>query len=220
MFTGLVEELAILKKIDKSPQGARFILAANKILGDMQLGDSIAVNGVCLTVVERMSGAFAVEAVPETMRRTNLGLLQTGDEVHVERALPIGGRLGGHLVSGHIDGTGTVREVMHEGMARVLTIAAPAHLMKYIVHKGSVCIDGVSLTVMEDRGDAFTLSIIPHTGQMTTLASARPGRVVNIECDVLAKYLEKLLQYQTVDSSSVNRSSQLSLQWLAEHGFA
>lgn len=218
MFTGLVEELAIIKRIDVSLQGAQMELQASIILSDMHLGDSIAVNGVCLTVVRMTPSSFVVEAVPETMRRTNLGRLKVGDTVHVERAMAAGGRFGGHIVSGHIDGTGQVVEVEQEGMARVIHIEAAPALMKYIVEKGSICVDGVSLTVMTAGSTRFDISIIPHTQGVTRLGHAKVGDVVNLECDVIAKYVERLLGFKA--DAGAQPASTLDIGFLQKHGFA
>ncbi|GMA58485.1 riboflavin synthase alpha chain [Alicyclobacillus sacchari] len=221
MFTGLVEELASVVRVDGNTHGALFELAADKIMSDMQLGDSIAVNGVCLTV-ERMHGQhFFVSAVPETLRRSNLGHLQAGDVVHVERAMPANGRFGGHIVSGHIDGTGHVREVRHDGIARVFSIEVDPSLIRYMVDKGSVCVDGVSLTIMRVAGNAFSVSIIPHTRGVTRFGSLRPGEMVNIECDIVAKYVERLLGQGAAEGTEPSGTSRgITLDMLAKHGFA
>ncbi|WAH42864.1 riboflavin synthase [Alicyclobacillus fastidiosus] len=216
MFTGLVEELAEVRQIRATAQGAQLELAAKLILEDMALGDSISVNGICLTVVRMTDGTFFVEAVPETMRRTNLHTLRAGDCVHVERAMPAGGRFGGHIVSGHIDGTGRIGQVRPEGMARVLLIECGADLLRYIVEKGSICVDGVSLTVMGVGTSGFEVSIIPHTQGVTRLGDANVGDVVNLECDVIAKYVERLLGMP----QSAPRKSSVTVDFLQQHGFA
>ncbi|MCF8566173.1 riboflavin synthase [Alicyclobacillus tolerans] len=192
MFTGLVEEIAIVQKIEHLQDSARIQLKASRIMTDMRLGDSIAVNGVCLTVVKHQAASFAVDAVPETLRRSNLGRLKTGDKVNVERALRVGDRFGGHIVAGHVDGLGVLRDRSQEGLAAVLTIETDEALLRYVVEKGSICIDGVSLTVMDTTDKGFRISIIPHTGAHTTLLDARPGTLLNLEVDVIAKYVEKL----------------------------
>ncbi|WP_258109693.1 riboflavin synthase [Alicyclobacillus sp. SP_1] len=218
MFTGLVEELARVEDIRTSAAGSTIQLAAAVVLADVHVGDSIAVNGVCLTVVRHDAHSFVVEAVPETMRRTTLGSLRRGDAVHVERAVAVGGRLGGHMVSGHVDGLGTVVFARQDGTAVVLSIAADESLLRYVVEKGSICVDGVSLTVMDVKDGQFQVSVIPHTGQVTLLGSATPGRQVNLECDVLAKYAEKWMRALATERPSGARSG-VSRELLAEHGY-
>lgn len=219
MFTGLVEELAHVESIRQGASDSSLTLRARRIMDDMQLGDSIAVNGICLTVVERTETTFSVDAVPETMRRTNLGLLRRGDTVHVERAMPMNGRFGGHIVSGHIDGTGRVAAVDREGTARVLRIQVAPELLRYLVEKGSICVDGVSLTVMDVSGDVFRVSIIPHTEGVTRLGHAQVGDVVNLEMDVIAKYVERLLQFGPATAHHTETPS-MSMAFLTKYGFA
>ncbi|GMA51544.1 riboflavin synthase subunit alpha [Alicyclobacillus contaminans] len=221
MFTGLVEEVGTLSAVVWEQRSAHLRIAAQKILTDVQVGDSIAVNGVCLTVVTFSESDFVVDAVPETMRRTNLGSLAMGAPVNLERALRVGDRLGGHLVSGHVDGVGTIRAVRPEGLATILTVSAPRPLMRYVVEKGAICVDGVSLTVMDVADTSFRLSIIPHTGVHTTLAAAREGQRVNLECDMVAKYVEKLLSTRTpVNEGDSVGDGGLSLETLRKYGFA
>ena len=160
---------------------------------DVAEGDSVAVNGVCLTATAVGDGAFAADVMPETLRRTSLGELAPGDHVNVELPLRAGDPMGGHVVQGHVDGTGTVDSVTEEGFARLVRVSAPAELLRYVVEKGSIAVDGVSLTVFEVDDDGFTVSLIPETLERTTLAGAAPGRTVNLEVDVLAKYVEKLV---------------------------
>ncbi len=192
MFTGLVEEGGTLLERVPGAEGARLVLAARGILEGLRLGDSVAVNGACLTAVAIEADRFAVDCVAETLRRTTLGGLEVGDRVNMERPLAVGGRLDGHLVQGHIDGVGRVRAVRPEGESAVLEIEAdPAHL-RYIVEKGSIAVDGVSLTVAGRLPDAFTVALIPHTMEMTTLGAQALGRSVNLELDVVAKYVEAL----------------------------
>lgn len=207
LFTGLIEEVAHVRQIERQRDSARITLTARRVLDDVNIGDSIAVNGVCLTVVSFSADSFCAEAVPETMRRTNLGSLRTGDGVNLERALRLGDRLGGHIVSGHVDGTGILRARTPEGNAVVLRIGAPQEVLRYIADKGSICVDGVSLTVMDVTDDAFRVSIIPHTGQATTLLTAPAGGRLNLEVDVLAKYVERLLGGAQVTSDRTGDSS-------------
>ncbi|SFU46995.1 riboflavin synthase [Alicyclobacillus macrosporangiidus] len=194
MFTGLVEEVGQVRRIEHRQHSAHIHIGARRVLEGVRIGDSISVNGACLTVVAFSADGFTADAVPETLRRTNLGRLAPGDAVNLERALALGDRLGGHLVSGHVDGVGVVRAKARDGIATVLTIAAPPEVMRYVVEKGSICVDGVSLTVMDVTDGAFRVSIIPHTGERTTLLQADVGREVNLEADLLAKYVEALLE--------------------------
>jgi riboflavin synthase len=162
------------------------------LAAELEPGDSIAVNGVCVTATERAGGSFAAELMPETLRRTSLAPLALGDEVNLELPLRAGDRLGGHMVQGHVDGTGTVASATEEGNSRVVRIEAPAELLRYVVEKGSIAVDGVSLTVSAVDDQAFEVSLIPETLERTTLGAAAAGRTVNLEVDVLAKYVEKL----------------------------
>jgi riboflavin synthase len=187
VFTGLVEGTGTVRSLHDGRLEVDTPLAA-----ELTAGDSIAVNGVCLTAVDPTSGGFAAHVMPETLRRSSLGPLGDGDEVNLELPLRAGDRLGGHVVQGHVDGTGTVEEVREEGFSRVVRIAADADLLRYVVEKGSIAVDGVSLTVSAIDDDAFEVSLIPETLERTTFGSAAPGRTVNLEVDVFAKYVEKL----------------------------
>jgi riboflavin synthase len=187
VFTGLVAGKGIVRGLAHGRVEVESPLAA-----ELGQGDSIAVNGVCLTAVARGNGSFAAEVMPETLRRTSLAPLEIGDEVNLELPLRAGDRLGGHMVQGHVDGTGTVASVTEEGNSRVVRIEAPAALLRYVVEKGSIAVDGVSLTVSAVDDRAFEVSLIPETLERTTLGAAAPGRTVNLEVDVLAKYVEKL----------------------------
>ncbi|MFP5450422.1 MAG: riboflavin synthase [Thermoleophilia bacterium] len=193
MFTGLVEEGGTILGTLPTEAGARVVIGARDVLEGLALGDSVAVNGACLTAVEIGPDRFAVDAVAETLRRTTLGGLREGDRVNLERALVAGGRLDGHIVQGHIDGTGVVREVRPEGESAIVEIAAGPDQLRYIVEKGSIAVDGVSLTVAGRLPDAFTVALIPHTMRATTLGPQALGRPVNLEVDVLAKYVEALV---------------------------
>ncbi len=189
MFTGLVEALASVAEIVEQPPARRLVLRSAAIAADASLGDSICVSGCCLTVVACSADTLAFEAGPETLSRTNLGLLRVGDPVNLERSLRVGDRLGGHFVTGHIDGQGELIERRDEGPWSTVWFRAPADLARQIVSKGSVAIDGVSLTVVDVTGDRFSLQLIPHTLSVTTLGSRRPGDRVNLETDLLAKYV-------------------------------
>ena len=187
MFTGLVAGKGVVRALAHGRVEVETPLAA-----ELAPGDSIAVNGVCLTAVAREDGSFAAEVMPETLRRTSLAPLEIGDEVNLELPLRAGDRLGGHVMQGHVDGTGTVESVTEDGNSRVVRIGAPAELLRYVVQKGSIAVDGVSLTVSGVDDEAFEVSLIPETLERTTLGAAAPGRTVNLEVDVLAKYVEKL----------------------------
>jgi riboflavin synthase len=191
MFTGLVQATGVVRAIEPGPDGAR--VRVETALGrELLPGDSVAVSGVCLTAVEADRGSFAADVVAETLRRSALGALRPGARVNLELPLRAGDRLGGHLVQGHVDGVGTVDAAREEGLGRVLRIAAPAELLRYVVEKGSIAVDGVSLTVAEVDDEAFEVALIPETLERTTLAAVAPGDAVNLEVDVLAKYVEKL----------------------------
>ena len=192
MFTGLVETTARVRRVDPDGDGVR-LEVETPLAAELSQGDSIAVNGVCLTAVDPDGDRFRADVMAETLRRSSLGPLAEGDSVNVELPLRAGDRLGGHMVQGHVDGTGTVSEVRDEGFARLVRIDAPADLLRYVVEKGSIAVDGVSLTVAAVDGESFTVSLIPETLERTTLGEAAPGRVVNLEVDVLAKYVEKLV---------------------------
>ena len=187
MFTGLVAGKGVVRAL-----GEGRLQVVTPLAAELRPGDSIAVNGVCLTAVERGNGSFAADVMPETLRRTSLEPLAVGDEVNLELPLRAGDRLGGHVMQGHVDGTGTVASVSEDGLSRVVRIEAPAELLRYVVHKGSIAVDGVSLTVSAVDDEAFEVSLIPETLERTTLGAAAPGRTVNLEVDVLAKYVEKL----------------------------
>jgi riboflavin synthase len=194
MFTGIVEELGVVSSITPNEGGARFVFEAEVVLDDIELGASIAVNGCCLTVVAHDDTTWAADAVIETLARTNLGDLAAGAGVNLERPVRLADRLGGHLVQGHVDATGSVRsrEPQPDG-SEIIMIAAPAEVMRYVVHKGSITVDGVSLTVARCADDAFAVALIPHTLAVTTLGASAPGTRVNLEVDLIAKYVERLL---------------------------
>jgi riboflavin synthase len=216
MFTGLVEEIGKVQSIVKSAKSARITIKASKVLEDVKLGDSISTNGVCLTVTEFDAKSFIVDVMAESMRRSNLNNLSPGDEVNLERALKVGDRLGGHIVSGHIDGVGTIAKYEEEDNAVWITISTSSELLKYIVQKGSIAIDGVSLTVAYVDDSVFKVSIIPHTKDVTTLLRKKAGEKVNLECDMVGKYIEKLLGVK--EQAPVNQG--IDFNFLSEHGFA
>ena len=191
MFTGLVAGTGTVDSLSRDGDGVRLRVRSD-LAGELAQGDSVAVNGVCLTAVDPDSAGFSADVMEETLRRSSLGPLGEGDAVNLELPLRAGDRLGGHIVQGHVDGVGSVDSLRDEGFSRVLRIAAPAELLRYVVEKGSIAVEGVSLTVSVVDDDAFEVSLIPETLERTTLGSAEPGRTVNLEVDVLAKYVEKL----------------------------
>ncbi|MCR5357639.1 MAG: riboflavin synthase [Lachnospiraceae bacterium] len=193
MFTGIIEELGTIKDMPPAGVSGAVSIAASKVLEGTKVGDSIAVNGICLTVTTLSTDGFTADVMPETVRRTSLSILKRGDKVNLERALAVGGRFGGHIVSGHIDGTGNIREYKKEANAIWVTVAAPSDILRLIVEKGSIAIDGISLTVAAVDETSFKVSVIPHTAQETTLTLKRPGDPVNLETDIIGKYVEKLL---------------------------
>lgn len=215
MFTGIVEEKGIIRSLNINGSSGTIRIESRKVLEGTSIGDSIAVNGICLTVTSMGDGFFTADVMAETVRRSSLGILSQGSEVNLERAMAANGRFGGHIVSGHIDGTGTVRSLVREENAIWVTIDTPPEILKYIVHKGSICIDGISLTVASVGSDNFKVSVIPHTGSETTLLSKRPGSPVNLENDIIAKYVERLMNYKEEEN---NISSGITMEMLAELG--
>lgn len=205
MFTGIVEEVGSVK----SSGAGGLTIAADKVLEGTELGDSIAVNGVCLTATGLTADSFTVDVMPETLRRTNLGSLEPGGRVNLERPLAVGGRFGGHFVQGHVDGTGTVVGVRQESDAILLKFDAPPEITRYIVEKGFIAVDGISLTVVECSPTAFSVSLVGFTQTNTTLGGAKPSDVVNLEVDIIAKYAERLGEGR----------SNITTEFLAEHGF-
>jgi len=207
MFTGIVEEIGIVRETSRD----RLAFEARKVLEGMKVGDSIAVNGVCLTVISLENYGFSVNVMPETLRCTNLGGLHYNDQVNLERALAFGGRVGGHLVLGHVDDTGEVMNITSEETARIMRISAPAALMPYIVDKGFIAVDGVSLTVVDFDDFSFVVSLVAYTMENTTLGKKRPGDIVNLETDIIAKYIESLKE---------RKRQSLNFEFLREYGFA
>ncbi|MER5735817.1 MULTISPECIES: riboflavin synthase [unclassified Streptomyces] len=193
MFTGIVEELGEVVAVEQLPDASRFRLRGPLVTEGARHGDSIAVNGVCLTVVETADGEFTADVMAETLKRSSLGALEPGSRVNLERPMAVGGRLGGHIVQGHVDGTGTILERTPSEHWELVRVGLPAPLARYVVEKGSVTVDGVSLTVVEVGDDWFTISLIPTTLALTTLGHKGPGAPVNLEVDVIAKYVERLL---------------------------
>lgn len=210
MFTGIIEETGKIEAVKHGSKSCELLISANKIFDDLKIGDSVAVNGICLTVTSIAPPLFCADVMAETMRRTNIGVLSKGSSVNLERAMQLNGRFGGHIVSGHIDGTGTVINMRREDNAVWVSISAEPKILKYIIEKGSVTLDGISLTVADVQKDKFSVSIIPHTGQETTLLSKTTGDKINIECDIVGKYIEKLTQQE---------NSGITVEMLSQYGF-
>lgn len=211
MFTGIVEEVGTVK----SRTAGVLELHATKVLEDVHLGDSIAVNGVCLTVTSFTNHSFCVDVMPETFRRTSLGILKPGSKVNLERAMAANGRFGGHIVAGHVDATGTITNFKKEGNAVWMSVETPHHLLKYIIEKGSITIDGVSLTVAAVSNHDFKVSLIPTTADETILLGKNAGDPVNLEVDMVGKYVEKLLSFREEEP----KKSNITLEFLAQHGY-
>ncbi len=216
MFTGIVEEKGSLLHVISGSRSGEIEIKAKKVLEGTKTGDSIAVNGVCLTVTSLKADSFTADVMPETLRRTNLGELRPGDPVDLERAMPADGRFGGHIVSGHIDGTGRILSMKKEENAVLVTIGADRNLLRLMVEKGSVAIDGISLTIAEVTDTAFMVSIIPHTAKETVLLDKRNGDTVNLETDIVGKYVERLMSFAGVPEE---KESRVTMDFLAENGF-
>lgn len=216
MFTGIVEEVGIIKEIKKGLKSCIIKIEASKVLENTILGDSISVNGVCLTVTRLTDRTFEADIVLESLKRSNLGSLNIGSRVNLERALRADGRFGGHIVSGHIDCTGTITSIVKDERATLITITPSPSVIKYIVEKGSVSIDGISLTVAYVDAESFLLSIIPHTIKETTLLDRKTGDLVNIECDIVGKYIESFINF---NNKNLNKESKLNEDFLRRNGF-
>lgn len=214
MFTGIVEETGTIKSIIGEGDGYRLAINCSKVLEGTKIGDSIAVNGVCLTVTNMTGKYFEADVMPETIHRSSLGSLSNGSIVNLERAMAADGRFGGHIVSGHIDGIGNVGEIKRDSNAVWYTINADKTLLKYIVEKGSVALDGISLTVADVSDASFKVSIIPHTLGETNLGTKKGGEIINIECDIIGKYVEKL-----IGGNNSKIESKITMGFLAENGF-
>ena len=215
MFTGIVEELGTIRSIRRGAASAVLSIGAEAVLSDLRIGNSVAVNGVCLTATGVDGSGFTADVMHETLQRSSLGALGPGSRVNLERAMAADGRFGGHIVSGHIDGTGTIAERRRDDNAVWYTVSAPPALLRYIVEKGSIAIDGISLTVASVEADRFSVSVIPHTAAVTLLGAKGPGDVVNLETDIIGKYVERLLR--PADTPAAR--SGISLEFLAENGF-
>lgn len=215
MFTGLIAELGTVKALSRQGESYHLTVAAHKVMHNLCIGDSVAVNGVCLTAVHKDNDSFTVDVMPETVRLTNIGMLQSGDKVNLERTLRLCDGLDGHIVTGHVEGLGTIKSRVPEGIAVIVTIQTEAKLMRYILPKGSIAIDGISLTVVAVTDDAFSVSLIPHTAAETTLGFKAAGDKVNLETDIIGKYVERML----VGSKQEDSKPELSKNILFENGF-
>ncbi len=221
MFTGIVEEIGRIRYISLRGSSGELGIGAKKVLEGTMAGDSIAVNGICLTVTAVLKDMFTADVMAETVRRSSIAVLESGSCVNLERAMAADGRFGGHMVSGHIDGTGTIRLLRREENAVWVTVAAPPEIMRLIVEKGSICIDGISLTAAAVQDGTFQVSVIPHTGEETTLLKKQPGDIVNLENDIVGKYVEKLLGIAGRPPEKIPGSTQkstLTMRFLEECG--
>lgn len=212
MFTGIIEEVGKIQSIQRGASSAVLSVQASDIMQDIHLGDSIAVNGVCLTVTYFSSNSFTADVMHETLNRSSLGKLKIGSQVNLERAMSVNGRFGGHIVSGHIDGIGTVSDIRKDDNAVWYTIKTPLPILRYIIEKGSIAIDGISLTVAKVYKDSFSVSVIPQTASLTTLSNRCIGDVVNLENDCIGKYVERLIEKEP-------QSSKITSEFLMKHGF-
>ena len=229
MFTGLIEEIGKVKQINMGAKSGTIYITAKDVLKDAKIGDSIAVNGVCLTATHISGDTFSADVMAETFRRSSLKELRTGSYVNLERAMANNGRFGGHIVSGHIDGTGEILDISREENAIWYTISADESILHYVVEKGSIAIDGISLTVAYVDSECFKVSIIPHTASETILQYKDKGNIVNLECDIIGKYVEKLLMGSAVDNIYTahffeeqpdrNQGKGITMEFLAENGF-
>ena len=219
MFTGIVEEVGVIKSIRRGSSSAVLEIAAKTVLEDIHLGDSIAVNGVCLTATSFTGGSFTADVMHETLDRSSLASLRPGSRVNLERAMAADGRFGGHIVAGHVDGVGTVVETKRDDNAVWYTISAGPEVLRYVVEKGSVTIDGISLTVARVGPESFAISAIPHTVAVTVLRDRKPGDKVNLETDIIGKYVEKLLTTGPAQPAEPKQTSGITKDFLARYGF-
>lgn len=219
MFTGIVEEKGIIERIRKGRNSAELSVRASRIMDDVRLGDSIAVNGVCLTVTSFNSKGFTADVMHETLNRSSLAQLRGGSMVNLERAMKADGRFGGHIVAGHVDGVGVITDVTKDDNAIWYTVKAEPAVMRYIVEKGSIAVDGISLTVAKVMSDRFSISAIPHTVRETVLAERRKGDTVNLENDVIGKYVEKFMKPAVTDEDSPSCVSRITEEFLTRYGF-
>lgn len=221
MFTGIIEEVGSVASIRKGAHSCVLTVNASRVLEDVHLGDSIATNGVCLTVTSFTSHSFSADVMHETLNRSSLGSLHIGSPVNLERAMLAGGRFGGHIVSGHIDGVGTISSIKEDDNAVWYTVEAPSNILRYIIEKGSITLDGISLTVAKVTNSNFSVSIIPHTRAQTNLASKKVGDVLNLENDLVGKYVERLMLQPIAASQEQpeQKSSGITKEFLSRYGF-
>lgn len=226
MFTGIIEEVGAVQNVNRGRVSATLTINASKVTDGLKVGDSIAVNGVCLTVTSFDSGSFRADVMHETLDRSSLGLLKPMSRVNLERAMAANGRFGGHIVSGHVDGTGKIADIRRDDSAIWYTIMTSSKLLLYIVEKGSITVDGISLTVARAALDRFQVSVIPHTAAMTTLKDKRSGDIVNLETDIIGKYVEKLLQAEYLQDKEgaafrqmASAKSVITRDFLSRNGF-
>ncbi|MGJ7909773.1 riboflavin synthase [Neobacillus sp. LXY-1] len=218
MFTGIIEEIGIVSNVQRTGEAIVLTIEAQKILEDVHLGDSIAVNGVCLTVTSFTGKQFTVDVMPESVRATSLNVIRRGSKVNLERAMAAGGRFGGHFVSGHIDGTGRIKSKKSYENAVYYEIETEPNILRYVILKGSIAVDGTSLTVFEVTETGFTLSLIPHTLSETVLGFKQTGDIVNLECDMISKYVEHYIQHFS-KRTSATKNGGITAQFLEDHGF-
>lgn len=216
MFTGIIEELGTVERVNRGRVSAVLAIRAEAILSDLKIGDSVAVNGVCLTATSLTGHGFTADVMHETLDRSALAGLGPGSRVNLERAMAANGRFGGHIVAGHVDGVGTIAAIEQDDNAIWFTITAPAQVLRYVVEKGSIAIDGISLTVARVETDRFAVSVIPHTAAVTLLGLRRTGDRVNLESDIIGKYVERLLRPA---SEEKQQESKLTMDFLSKHGF-
>ena len=216
MFTGIIEEVGTLRSVQRGAHSAVLTIGASRVLSDLKIGDSVAVNGVCLTATRLLPDGFTADVMHETLNRSALGTLGPGSPVNLERAMAANGRFGGHIVAGHVDGVGTIAAIEQDDNAIWFTITAPEQVLRYVVEKGSIAIDGISLTVARVEPDRFAVSVIPHTAAVTLLGRRRVGDRVNLESDIIGKYVERLLRPAP---ELKTKESKLTMEFLSKHGF-
>lgn len=220
MFTGIIEEIGKITAVIKGQRSSQLWVQGDVIMADLKLGDSVAVNGVCLTVSQLNRNKWRADVMSETLKRSNLGDLKDGSDVNLERAMPANGRFGGHLVAGHIDGTGQITQIIKDENAVIFELEAPQKILRYIIEKGSIAIDGISLTVMGITAGSFKVSIIPHTAKQTILGIRKVGDLVNLENDMVGKYIETLLLNSSLKTDDVKeKSGGLTIDFLTDAGF-